>query len=95
MTFTNIFYISRTTKNRISSSRFFPHIQSNHLPEFVSSGCKSRCDTNRCGCKRAKLQCTKLCKWRTDCVNATIDWDEEICSNYNEDDLSNDDDDEY
>ena len=34
MTFTNIFYISRTTKNKIASSRFFPHIQSDHLLEY-------------------------------------------------------------
>ena len=94
MAFKNIFYISRTTKNKIVSLRFFPHIHSDDLLEFVNCGCKSGCDSNRCGCKRAKLQCPKLCKWRTDCVNATIDWDEEICSNYNEDDLSNNDDDD-
>ena len=67
MTFTNIFYISRKTKNKIASSRFFPHIQSDHLLEFVKCGCKSGCDSNRCGCKRANLQCTELCKCRTDC----------------------------
>ena len=37
VTFTNIFYISRTTKNKIASSRFFPHIQSDLLLEFVNA----------------------------------------------------------
>ena len=98
MRFTNIFYISRTTKNKIASSRFFPHIQSDHLLELLNCCCKLGCDSNRCGCKRANLQCTELCKCRTDCKNATIDSVDEICSNYNEDDLSDHDDhddDEY
>ena len=94
MTFTNIFYISRTTKNTIVSLRFFPHVQSDDFLEFVNCGCKSGYDSNSNGCKRANLQCTKLCKCRTDCINATIDAEDEKCSNYNEDDLSNDDDDE-
>ena len=94
MTFTNIFYISRTTKNKIASSRFFPHIQSDHLLEFINCGSKSGCDSNRCGCKRAKLQCTELFKCRTDCINATIGSKDKICSNYDEDDLSNGGDDE-
>ena len=92
MTFTNIFYISRTTKNKIASSRFFPHIQSDHLLEFVKCGCKSGCDSNRCGCKRANLPGTERCKYRIYCKNATIDSKDEICRNYNEEDLSNDDD---
>ena len=62
-----------------------------HLLEFVNCSCKSVCDLNRCACKRANLQCTELCKYRTDCKNATIDSEDEICSNYNEDDLSDDD----
>ena len=37
MTFTNIFDISQTTKNKIASSRFFPHIQSDLLLEFVNA----------------------------------------------------------
>ena len=94
MTFTNIFYISQSTKIKIASSCFFPHIQSDHLLEFVNCGCKSGCDSNRCACKRANLQCTELCKYRTDCKNATIDSDDEICSNYNDDDLSDDNDDD-
>ena len=65
-----------------------------HLLEFVNCGCKSGYDLNRCGCKRAKLPCTELCKCRTDCKNATIDLEDEICSHYNEDDLSDDDDDD-
>ena len=94
MAFKNIFYISRTTKNKIVSLRFFPHIQSDDLLEFVNCGCKSGCDSNRCGCKRAKLQCTELFKCRTDCINATIGSKDKICSNYDEDDLSNGGDDE-
>ena len=80
----------RTTKNKIAASRFFPHIQSDHLLELLNCCCKSRCDSNRCGFKRAKLQCTQLCKCRTDCKNATIDSEDEICSIYNQDDLSDD-----
>ena len=94
MTFTNIFYISRTTKNKIASSRFFPHIRSDHFLEFVNCRCKSGCDSNRCGCERANLQCPELCKYRPHCINAAIDSEDEICSNYNEDDLSDDDDDD-
>ena len=94
MTFTNIFYISQSTKIKIASSCFFPHIQLDHLLEFVNCGCKSGCDSNRCACKRGNLQCTELCKYRTDCKNATIDSDDEICNNYNDDDLSDDDDDD-
>ena len=40
----------------------------------------------------ANLQYTELCKCRTDYKNATIDSEDEICSNYNEDDLSDNDD---
>ena len=95
MTFTNIFDILRTTKNKITSLRFFPHIESDHLLEFVNCSCKSGCDSNRCGCERENVRCKELCKFRTDCKNATIDSEDEIYSNYNEDDLSDDDDDEY
>ena len=35
-----------------------------------------------------------MCKCRTDCKNATIGSEDEICSNYDEDDFS-DNDDEY
>ena len=94
MTFPNISYISQTTKNKIASSRSFPHIQFDHLLEFVNCGCKSGYDSNRCGCKRANLQGTELCKCRTDSKTATIDSEDGICSNYNEDDLSDDDDDD-
>ena len=93
MRFTNIFNISRTTKNKIASSRFFQRIQSDHLLKLLNYCCKSGCDSNRCGCRRANLQCTELCKCRTDCKNATIASEDEICSSYNEDDLSDDDDD--
>ena len=65
-----------------------------HLLEFVNCGCTSGCDLNRCGCKRANLQCTELCKCRTYWKNATIDLEDEICSHYNEYDLSDDDDDD-
>ena len=65
-----------------------------HLLEFVNCGCKTGCDSNSCGCNRANLQCTELCKYRTDCNNATIDSEDEIFSNVYEDDL-NDDDEQY
>ena len=61
-----------------------------YLLEFVNCGWKSGCDSNRCGCKRANLQYTELCKGRTDCKNATIDSEDGICNNSNEDDLNDD-----
>ena len=56
-----------------------------YLLEFVKG-----CNSNRCGCKRANLQYTELCKCCTDYKNATIDSEDEICNNSNEDDLNDD-----
>ena len=37
MTFTNMSHISRTTRNKIASSSFFPNIHSDHLLEILTA----------------------------------------------------------
>ena len=32
------------------------------LLQFVNCSCKTGCESNRCGCKRANLHCSGLCK---------------------------------
>ena len=46
------------------------------LLQFVNCGCKTGCESNRCGCKRANLHCTELCKCEN-CNNRSQDSDDE------------------
>jgi hypothetical protein len=62
------------------------------LLQFVNCGCKTGCESNRCGCKRANLHCTELCKCEN-CNNRSQDSDDEedmINSNYEDENLSDD-----
>lgn len=61
-----------------------------HLLSAIRCGCKGACDTRRCNCREAGLQCTSACKH---CDDAT-------CRNYNvspgeDDDDDNDEDIDY
>lgn len=62
------------------------------LLQFVNCGCKTGCESNRCGCKRANLHCTELCKC-VNCNNRSQDSEDEedmINGVYDESDLSDD-----
>ena len=40
--------------------------------EFIHCGCKTGCETHRCSCKKAMMQCTDVCTC-AGCMNAAID----------------------
>lgn len=54
------------------------------LLHVIRCGCKGKCDTNRCTCRKAGLNCTTSCK---ECHGSS-------CSNIELDDMSEDDDDD-
>ena len=62
------------------------------LLQFVNCGCKTGCESNRCGCKRANLHCSELCRGEN-CNNRSHDSEDAedmINSNYEDENMSDD-----
>ena len=45
--------------------------------EFISCGCKGRCDSRRCSCVRNGLPCTDVCSCQDECLNTSAECDDD------------------